>query len=308
MPEFWEVTHTRAQQTNAVWNTFNPAFTVGALTLTAHQTNADLLFTQAGDVITQQDVLDGAISGRDQNLDVIHRLNTRVPQLIRSNLEDDDPLQKEVLDVLAVDLGSFAKELKRARRLISLWTRVNAARAALPTPLPEIDRSGTTVADLQTAVDDHPGLLQTIEDERANLSQVKSALEATEKLVDDGNKDWYEAWKNYYEEGTPEYDALSQIETEGGATVPTALEIESLVQNGLSVEVSYVAGGGQHATTLTLLWQVEGVDPGFDNSTMVILAGQTIGPFEMDQTINVKTRAANSAGSTDSAVQSTALP
>ena len=33
MPEFWEPTHIRGQQTNGVWVTFSPAFTVGELTL-----------------------------------------------------------------------------------------------------------------------------------------------------------------------------------------------------------------------------------------------------------------------------------
>lgn len=303
MAEFWQSTHSRAQQTIAVWSTFNAAFTVGTLDLATHQANADLLFTQAGDAETEKDVYDEAVDARDANLELIHMLNTRVPQLIRSNLPDDDLLQNEVKDVLAVALGSFAKELKRARRLKSLWTRVNAKRAAQTPPLAAIDRSGKTVADLDAAIAAHPLRLQDVEDKLSEWNQSKSALEATAKIVDDGNKDWYEAWKNYYDEGTPEYDALSQISSEGGTSPPTALEIDGLSENGDSVDVTYVEGGGAHATTLTLLWQVDGVDPGFDNSAAVVPSGQTVGPFSPATTINFKTQATNSQGTAESSVQ-----
>lgn len=304
MPEFWEVTHARAQQTNAVWETHNPTFMVETLDLATHQANTTLLFSQVSDVVTAEDAHDQALDARDTNLALIHTLNTRVPQIIRSNLKDEDPLQKEVADVLKVKLGSFGKELNRARKLKSLWTRVDDMRAAMTPALPPIDRQGKVVADLDTAIAAHPTLMQAIEDELAELNQAKSTLEATERVVDDANKDWYEAWSNYYDPGSPEHDALSQIETEGGTSPPGALELQLPVQNGMNVDVTYTPSGGQHATSLTLLWQVEGVDPGFDNSAMVVLAGQTIGPFEMGQTINIKTRAENSAGATDSNVQS----
>lgn len=310
MPEFWEVTHTRAQQTIAVWSTHNPTFQVETLDLATHQANTDLLFTQSGDAEAVKDVYDEAVDARDANVELIHTLNTRVPQLIRSNLSDKDLLQKEVKDVLKVDLGSMAKELKRARRLKSLWTRVNAKRAAQTPALPEIDRSGKTVTDLDAALTAHPDLLQDVEDKQAEWNQSKSVLEQTDEIVDDANKKWYEAWKNYYDEGTPEHDALSQITTEPGGggggggptTPPTVLEFAA-VENAGNVDVTYVAGGGAGAETLQLLWQVEGVDPGFDNSVAVILGGQTVGPFSPAVTINFKTQATNSQGTVESGVQ-----
>lgn len=75
---------------------------------------------------------------------------------------------------------------------------------------------------------------------------------------------------------------------------PTPLEIASLTQTGLSVAVAYVAGGGKHATTLNLLWKVNGVDPDFAHPTPAIFAGQTVEPFVVGQTVQFKTRGGNS--------------
>lgn len=56
-----------------------------------------------------------------------------------------------------------------------------------------------------------------------------------------------------------------------------------------------------------LQWQIVGVDADFGHDTPVILTGQTVGPFTAGQTVNFRVRAANSAGTTDSAVQTITL-
>ena len=89
----------------------------------------------------------------------------------------------------------------------------------------------------------------------------------------------------------------------GGGTAPTAQEIDLLTQNGPNVEVGYASGGGTGATTITLLWQIDGIDPGFDHSIAATLPLQTIGPFTTGQTIRFKTRAENTAGTTESMVK-----
>ena len=74
------------------------------------------------------------------------------------------------------------------------------------------------------------------------------------------------------------------------------MEIDTLTQTGTSVHVTYVSGGGRRATSLTLLYQIVGVDDDFGHATSVVLTGQTLGPFTAGQTINFKARAENSAG------------
>lgn len=293
MAEFWEITHARAQQTIAVWNAHNPGFTVGPLDLATHQANADTLFTQSGDSEVVKDAYDEAVDARDASVELIHTLNTRVPQLIRSNLLDGDLLQNEVKDVLKVKLGSFGKELKRARRLKSLWTRVNDQRAAATPPLPAIDRSGKTVADLDAAITSHPTLLQDVEDKLADWNQSKSVLEQTDRLVDDGNKDWYEAWKNYYDEGTPEHDALSQITTEnggsggGGLGAPENLQLSEGAASDVSATWDPVTGADVY-----LVEQLEvGVDSDFTLVDTIGVTSLAFGSYSSGATVQVRVRA-----------------
>ncbi len=64
-----------------------------------------------------------------------------------------------------------------------------------------------------------------MEDTRSALSDVRSALRTLADRVDRNNKRWYAAWQGTFPVGTPENDALSQIETggsggSGGGTPP----------------------------------------------------------------------------------------
>ena len=307
MAEFWEAVHLRGQQTIGVWGTFAPTFQVGALTLTAHTADVALILTHVNERDVQQDSVDDAIIARDQSHDLIYDIVTRTPQLIDATLDDADPLNNDLDDIFNVDPDTQHGVMERSRRLISLWNRVNIQRAAMTPALPALTLGTTTVANLQTALNNHPGLLQTVENERSELSQKKSQLQSTSRRTDRDNKRWYAAWANNFADGSPEHNALSQVDTEEGTNPPTALEINTVVQSVLSVNVTYVAGGGRHATSLVLLYQVVGVDPDFGHATAVVLTGQTVGPFPPGATIHFKTRGTNSAGSTDSTVKTITL-
>lgn len=307
MAEFWEAVHIRGQQSIGVWGTFLPAFQVGSVTLALHTADVALILTHVNERDVQQDSVDDAIAARNLNFDFIHDIVVRTPQLIDATLDDADSLNNDLDDLFNVDPDRQHGCMERARRLISLWNRVNTKRAAMVPALPALTLGATTVANLQTALTNHPGLMQTVENERSELSQKKSQLQATSRRTDRNNKRWYAAWGNNFAEGSPENNALSQVDTEEGTNPPTALEIDTLTQTGLSVAVAYVAGGGHHATSLILLYQIVGTDPDFGHATPVVLAGQTIGPFTAGATINVKTRGTNSAGATESAVQTITL-
>jgi len=307
MAEFWEGVHVRGQQSIGVWETFDATFQVGPLTKAQHAIDVALILTHVTERDTQQDVFDDAIEFRNTNFNLLFDIVTRVPQLIDATLDDADPLNNDLDDVFGVDPDTQHGVMERSRRVISLWNRVNIKRAAMAPALPALTLGVTTVANLQTAVTNHPTLLQTVENERAEVSQKKSQLQTTSRRVDRNNKRWYAAWANFFAVGSPEHNALSQVDTEEGTTPPTALEIATLTQTVLSVAVAYVAGGGRRATSLVLLYQVVGVDADFGHATPVVLAGQTIGPFPAGATINIKTRATNSAGSTESAVQTITL-
>ncbi len=62
---------------------------------------------------------------------------------------------------------------------------------------------------------------------------------------------------------------------------------------------SYVAGGGNHATTLHLQWKVTGVDAEFGHDTLVVLAGQTVATgAAVGVDVIFRTKAHNSQGTT----------
>ena len=58
--------------------------------------------------------------------------------------------------------------------------------------------------------------------------------------------------KASYDPGSEIYEALNDIPTEPSTPAPDPVEINTVVQGGeggLQVLVSYVPGGGEHATT-----------------------------------------------------------
>lgn len=119
-------------------------------------------------------------------------------------------------------------------------------------------------------------------------------------------KRWYQVAKATFEPGTAAYAALEGIPTEPGTPAPDPIEISTVMQGGeggLNVLVSYVAGGGSHATTRLIRWQVDGVDPGFDLNAPLDPSGNTLGPFLVGQVVRVMTEVSNSSGSRTSAVR-----
>jgi len=304
MAEFWQAVHIRGQQSQGVWITFDSGFTVGATTQLEHAALVALILTHVNERDVQKDVFDDAVAARDANFNAIHDINVRAPQMLDAQIEDTDPLNNDLDDVFEVDPDSQHGNMERARRLISFWKRVNATRAAMTPPLPPLLLGTISVANFETLVNNHPVLLQAIENERAEWSGKKSQLQATARRVDRLNKRWYGAWGNNFADGSPEKNAmLSQVDTEEGTNPPTAKEIATVTQSGTSMAIVYVDGGGNHSTSLMLQWQVVGVDADFGHDTPVILTGQTVGPFTAGQTVNFRVRAENSAGTTDSAVK-----
>ena len=165
MAEFWEAVHIRGQQTDAVWLTFGPAFQVGTTTQAMHAADVALILTHVTERDVQKDVWDDAVKAVDLNFKFIHDIGVRAPAVLDEMLEDDDPLNDDLDDIFSVDPDTQHGCMNRARRVISFWTRVNAKRAAMTPPLPPVLVGATTVAALQTALTNHPGLMQTAKNE-----------------------------------------------------------------------------------------------------------------------------------------------
>lgn len=206
-----------------------------------------------------------------------------------------------------IEVVSQTDAMSRTRRVISLVTRVNTARAAMVPPLdpitvkhPDGSNTDVTVAMLTTANNDHPGLMQTVQDRIADLNKARNALRKAAGKVDRDNKRWFAAWEGNYPEGSAERDALSQIDTGPHTPAPGALEINAVTPAaGGSFAASYVPGGGNHATVLHLQWKVAGVDAEFGHDTLVVLAGQTVATgAAVGADVTFRTQATNSQGTT----------
>lgn len=312
MAEQWQEGFTRNQQTRGIWNTHDAAFTVGGLTLAQHATDGDALLTLANARDVAEDVVDDARDLRETKGGWLMDLCIRFPRAVSGQLAPDDAMHNEVADVQKIEVNSQADLGTRGRKVVSLVTRFNAARAAMVPPQPELKvksavagEPDVTIAAFTTALNAQPGLLLAIENKKADLNKARSALQAQTLKVDRNNKRWFVAWEGNFPDGSPEIAALSQIDTGPSTPVPSAQEIDQATAAGSgAVNITHVPGGGAHASLLLLMWKIVGTDTDFVHETVVVLAGQTIAGLPVGATVEFKDRASNSKGHTDSAVKS----
>jgi hypothetical protein len=195
--------------------------------------------------------------------------------------------------------------LKRARELFPVWERANAAMAALtPTQAPITRSIGGvvyTAAMLKDLVVDYADLIKALENKESALDAAGEALRAQDRTTDQLNKRWYKVVKESHDPGDPVYDALAGIPTEPSTPAPDPIEIETVAQGGeggLQVLVQYVPGGGDHATTKEVQWEVTGVDAAgtFPHTAPLDASGNALGPFVVGKTVKIRTAVSNSSG------------
>ena len=299
--EAHEVTKQRAQATLAVWMQFVPSLKVGT------QGHADL-----GELIDEfeplvqartlaQDDFDAAFRAVQNALLRMKILGTKVPQIMEAQLDENTGIMKDVDDLYAVSPRTEGTILKRARMLYPVWERANAALAALTPPQAPITRpiAGTvyTVALLKGLLDGYTELVKAMSTEQEALEKQRSDLRTLDRTADQLNKRWYKLVKASYDEGSPEYEALNRIPTEPSTPAPDPVEIATVTQGGeagLQVLVAYVPGGGDHATTKLVKWQVVGVDTEFTHSAPWDASGNALGPFTVGKVVRIITEVSNS--------------
>ncbi len=310
MSEFHDGIYSRGQQTLAVWNTFAADFTVGALALAQHQADVARIQTAANARDLAQDAVDDARTARNASFQTIADLCVRVPRAIEGQIETGSPFHDEIAECRAIDLDSQDAVLARARRVVNLWARYNTARAAMTPPLLALTVGPQTAAGLQGLVTQHAALMQVVADKESLLGRKRSELKAAASVVDQDNKRWFAAWEGQFPAGSPEREALKQIDTGNATPPPEPLEIATAGATGVGrIAIAYVPGGGDHATTLELLWQRIGLDPDYTNSAPAQPGGQEIQDgFVSGQTIKFKTRTANSSGETESGIKQVVMP
>ncbi|MEQ1933106.1 MAG: hypothetical protein ABL962_04410 [Fimbriimonadaceae bacterium] len=306
----WEITKERAQLTLTVWTQHAPTLKIGTKGTTEMQA-----FIAGFEPLVQlravkQDDADATYRAVQSSLLKMKLLGTKIPQIIEGHLSEDEQIMKDLRDAYKVVPRSQNTILERARKLYPVWVRANTALAALTPAQAAITRNiqniAHTAAMFKALLDGFTTLVQTNSDTEGMLDSTIMDLSVLDSDTDALNKNWYQVAKALFEPGSAAYAALDSIPTEQGTPAPDVIEINTVTQGGdggLHVLLSYVAGGGDHATTKLVKWQVVGVDPGFDHSAPLDASGNALGPFVVGQVVKVITEVSNSSGTRTSAVR-----
>lgn len=310
--ELYQEVQNRTGQTVAVVNTHVPGLAIGGKT--------------AAQLLAQANALDGLAQARNDALfasdeatreefrafQLIRLLVLKAPALIESQLGDAHPVADSLDKVYAITPRNTEGAVARARALLPVWRKADAARAAArPTPLPAIERNGLGVADLEALLADHPALEQAVEDADSNVKTTRAALLAGAVAVDGFNKRFYKALKAQADPGSALEAALSQITTET-PDLPETLGIRSVLQgggDGLRVLVGYENGTGEGATERLIEWQVGGTGAGelFAQAAPADPSGNALGPFKVGDTVRLRTRVRNANGTRTGSVRTITL-
>ncbi len=207
-----------------------------------------------------------------------------------------DEAKKKILSTLSSAGGGRETVQAEAQAWESVWEKFDAAWN--PTPTNTIAAFRTLITSSDTQEDDYKGAHT---DWRKGAEELQ--VQAEELWAD--CVAWYEAATTLFKEGTAIGDMIrGTIPTSPQTPPPEFYEIASLApQGGGAVDVTYVPGGGDHATVLTLLWRNVNTEPTFVHSTPLVPAGQTVTGLTPDETYAFATRAENSTGSVDSPAQ-----
>ncbi len=300
--EYWEITKNRSQETLPVWTQYLPDFKVGGQGTTELTAFIDGFEPLVQARTAAQDTFDACFRTAQDALLRMKVLGTRVPAIIEAHLDENTGIMKDVNDLYATQPRTEGSILKRLRMLLPVWVRADAALAAMTPAEPPITRTvggvSYTAASAKALLDGYTDVIKDLEDKQELLDRKRAELRAHDRAADQLNKRWYKVVKAMHDPGSEVYEALAGITTEPSTPAPETIEINTVLQggdSGLEVLVSYLPGGGDHATTKLIKWQVVGVDPGFDQSAPLDASGNTVGPFTVGQTIKIITEVSNSA-------------
>lgn len=298
--EYWEVTKERAQISLPIWETHTPTLKVGTL----GPADLDALIDGFEPLVqartTAQDDFDEAERVVARNLLIMKILSVKIPAIIEAHLSDNQSLIEDLNDVHGISPRSEPSILKRARMLYPVWVRANTAMAALTPTQPAVTRviAGTsyTAVLLKGLLDGFTDVVKDMRDMESALNVKRAALRSHDRATDQLCKRWYKLAKALAEPDSDLETALEGVPTEEGTPAPDPIEIGSVVQGGdggLQVLVSYLPGGGDHATTQLVKWQ-KNAETDFPHSAVLDPSGNALGPFAQGDVVKIITEVSNS--------------
>ena len=240
-------------------------------------------------VIVQEGVMLGRRATFDNSIEQLHDRTVLGLKLARVKWRTD-AARKAILSTLSAEGKVRDVVEKEAQEFAAVWAEFDAAWA--PDPLGTLAAFNTLLALCLTQENDYKKELTKWRDLAEEFNQYA-------KEAEDLCQAWYAAATAVFPAGTPQGDMIrGTIDTGTPTPEPEPLHIHAVehVGNG-DLRVTYAAGGGEHATTLTLQWKVEGVEPEFGHDTAVTQPEQTVpSGASAGETLRLRVRAANSAG------------
>ena len=307
--EYWEITKDRAVKTLPVWQTHTPALKIrgqGPVELEAFIDGFEPL-VQAR--VEAQDAEDAAFRAVQASLLKMKLMGVSLPKMIQIQHKANEGIRKDVGDLYKAQPTSEGGILKRARMLLPVWERANAALLAMTPPQDAIALNiqgvAHTPAMLEALLDGYTGLSKTLEQKSSLLDEARGALRSHDHLCDELNKDWYAYAKAGADTNQALLDALETIPKEPGTQPPPVVEIEHVTQGGeegRQALISYPAGSTiGNATTALVQYTLPGDPEPFTRSVPLDLSGNALGPEAVGTLLTLRTRTENSAGARTSA-------
>ena len=302
--EYWEITKDRAEKTLPVWQQYIATVKINGKLPADLDTLISGFMPLVTARVTAQDNLDTAFRAVQSALLVMKTLGLRVAGMIESQLDEDVHLMDKLERLRRVAPRTASTILKRATELVPIWKQANAALAAavpaLPPLVKPIQGVGHTVAMLETLLaTTYNALVKTMNDKQELLDKAREDLREHDAAVDRLNKNWYKYVKEAYEPSDDVYEQLAGIPTEPSTPAPEVIEIDAVTQGGeegLQALVSYLPGGGAHATTKKIKWGVAGADTGTPHDAPLDASGNALGPFAVGNVVTIIAEVGNSAG------------
>jgi hypothetical protein len=307
--EYYQVFQNRAVQTAAVVNKFIPTLKIGAVDSAGLLTQSNALDGLAQTRDDKVTASDAAINAEAMGQNAIHDLVLSLPHVAEGELDDNVPAESALIDLLspvyAVVPRTTEMALERGMKLKSALDKINPYLAAQTPVRGPVTSGGKSEADLVALMTAQPVLEQAIEDTAADISSSRTTLRTAATNVDRLNKRFYTKLQSEARTNMALAAALGQIDTES-MNLPGTLGINSIVQGGtdqLHLLVNYDNSSYDGSATDTIEWQVAGTDIDFAKNAAVDPSGNTLGPFVVGKTVNVRTRVTNGVGTTTGSIR-----
>lgn len=287
-----EVITLRAQATRDAQTTIAATWLWEEKTVAEWNTALDALNTKKVAVSDLDADQLAARAAYEPTIEALHELTVEGLALARVKWRKD-PARKKILSKLSAIGGGRENVQGEAQAWESVWEKFDDTWAPTAT---------NTIAAFRALITSSDDLEDVYKQAHTDWRKAAEELQVQADELWADCVAWYAAATTVFKAGTAIGDMIrGTIGTGSPTPVPEYYEIATAEdQGGGAVNLSYVPGGGSHATTLLLMWRNTATESVFTSNTPLLPNGQLVNGLTAGATYEFKTRAQNSTGSVDS--------